>query len=193
MMPSKAFTHHLLVLLEDADELLDAQQKLLAGAGRRRQWGKGSINRAVVVMCVSAWEGFVEQVVLEAVDTIHPAIGTPLGMWPVLSASARNLVGRFHTPNVDNVKKLINDSLGLADVTSSWSWRGCSAARARKQLADALKLRHQIAHGVRPSPVIPSRDAIGLLRFCRRIGIRTDSAIRHHLVSALGITSPWPL
>lgn len=191
-MPSKAFTHHLLALLEDADELLNAQQNLLAGTRRRRQWGKGALNRAVVVMCVSAWEGYVEQVVIEAMDTMRPAAGAPLSMWAVLNASARNLVGRFHTPDVDNVKKLINDALGLADITSFWSWRGCSVARARKQLSDALKLRHQIAHGVRPRPVILSRDAIGLLGFFRRIGIRSDAGIRDHLVNTLGITNPWP-
>ncbi len=36
-MPSNAFTHHLLVHLQDADELLDAQRQLLAG----RRGGNG--------------------------------------------------------------------------------------------------------------------------------------------------------
>lgn len=191
-MPSKAFSHHLLALLEDADDLLETQQKLLAGTEGWKRWAKGPLNRAVVVTCVSAWEGYVEQVVVEAVDAIHPAAGAPLGMWPVVSASAKNLVGRFHTPNVDNVKKLINDALGLADITSFWSWRGCPVARARKQLSDALKLRHQIAHGVHPRPVIPSRVAISLLGFFRRLGSRTDSGIRDHLMHTFGIVSPWP-
>lgn len=191
-MPSKAFMHHLLVLLEDADELLDAQRKLLAGIGRRKRWGRGSLNRAVVVMCVSAWEGYVEQVVIEAVNAIRPAAGASLGMWTVVSKLANHLVGRFHTPDVGNVKKLVNDSLGLADVTSFWSWRGYSVARARKHLSDALKVRHQIAHGTHPRPIIRTRDAIGLIGFFRRLGIRTDSAIRAYLVNALGIASPWP-
>lgn len=191
-MPSKAFVQHFSVLLEDADELLDAQQRLLAGTGRRSRWRKGSLNRAVVVTCVSAWEGYLEQVVIEAVDAIRPAAGSPLGLWPVVSGLARNLVGRFHAPDVGNVKKLINDSLGLADITFFWSWRGCPAVRTCKQLSDALKVRHRIAHGIRPKPLIPSREAIRMLGFFRRLGQRTDSAIHDHLVNALGIAHPWP-
>lgn len=191
-MPSKALMHHLFALLEDAEELWLARKQLLSFPSRRRRWGKGALNRAIVVMCVSAWEGYVEQVVIEAVDAIRPAAGVPLGMWPIVSALARNLIGRFHAPDVDNVKRLIKDSLGLADITSFWSWKGCPATRARKQLADALKLRHQIAHGVRPRPAVPSREAIALLDFFRRLGIRTDAGIRDHLVNILGIANPWP-
>lgn len=191
-MPSKAFMQHFSVLLEDADELLDAQQRLLAGTRRRSRWRKGSLNRAVIVTCVSAWEGYVEQVIIEAIDSIRPATGTPLGLWPIVSGLARNLVGRFHAPDVGNVKKLIDDSLSLADITSFWSWRGCPTARARKQLSDALKVRHRIAHGVHPKPIVPSREAIRTLAFFRRLGMRTDSAIRDHLVNTLGIANPWP-
>lgn len=192
-MPSKAFVQHFSVLLEDADELLDAQRRLLAGTGRRSRWRKGSLNRAVVVMCVSAWEGYMEQVVIEAADAIRPAAGMPLGLWPVVSALASNLVGRFHTPDVGNVIKLLRDSLGLTDITSFWSWRGRPAALTRKQLSDALKMRHRIAHGVRPKPRVPSREAIRTLAFFRRLGLRTDSAIREHFVNTLGIANPWPL
>jgi hypothetical protein len=50
-MPSTAFTQHLLVLLEDADELNDAHVQQRTGRPGR-QWGLGAINRAVVVLCV---------------------------------------------------------------------------------------------------------------------------------------------
>lgn len=134
-----------------------------------------------------------EQVVIEAADAIRPAAGMPLGLWLVVSALASNLVGRFHTPDVGNVIKLLRDSLGLTDITSFWSWRGRPAALMRKQLSDALKMRHRIAHGVRLKPIVPSREAIRTLGFFRWLGLRTDSAIREHLVNVLGIANPWPL
>jgi hypothetical protein len=190
-MPSRAFTDHLLRLLEDADELLRAHRRLRTGR-RGRQWGLGSLNRAVVVLSVSAWEAYVEQVVVEAITAIRPAVGAPLGSWSALNASARSSVGRFHNPNVENVRTLISDAVGLPDVTAFWSWRKCTAARACDQLAKALRIRHQIAHGVKPRPVIRSNYATALPPFFRRLGSRTDAGLRDFLVSTLGIANPWP-
>jgi hypothetical protein len=190
-MPSNAFTHHLLVHLQDADELLDAQRQLLAGR-RGGQWGIGSLNRAVVVMCVSAWEGYVEQVVLESVAAICPTAGSPMGLWRVLESSANSFIKRFNTPDVGNVKKLIQESLGFADVTVAWSWKNCTTAQARLHLTKALKLRHEIAHGVKHRPAIRTRYATGLPKLFQRLGSRTDMAIRDHLITTFGVVSPWP-
>jgi hypothetical protein len=71
-MPSNAFRQHFLVLLEDAYELLNAHSQLRTGRPGR-QWALGAINRGVVVGCVSAWESYIEQVLLEALDAIRPA------------------------------------------------------------------------------------------------------------------------
>jgi hypothetical protein len=190
-MPSKAFADHLSALLDDADDLLEVHAGLRAGRPGR-QWGLGAINRAVVVTCVSAWEAYVEAVVVEALAATRPAPGTPLGPWPALNASARSAVGRFNNPNVDQVRALISDSLGLADITAFWTWKNCSPTRARELLAEALALRHQIAHGVNPRPIVHSPYASRLPAFFRRLASRTDAGIRDHLVTVLGIADPWP-
>jgi hypothetical protein len=190
-MASNAFTQHLLVLLQDADELLDVHSQLRTG-GPGRQWGLGGLNRAVVVTCVSAWEAYVEEVLVEAVTAIRPPAGGPLGNWAALNASARSAIGRFNNPNVENVRLLISDALGLPDITASWSWQNCTVDHARELLADALRLRHQIAHGVNPRPVIHNPYATRLPTFFRRLAIRTDGGIRDFLVNTLGIANPWP-
>ena len=110
-MPSAAFTEHLLLLLEDAEELLSAHRQLRTGRPGR-QWGLGALNRAVVVLCVSAWEAYVEEVLVEALNAIRPAAGVPLGPWAALNASARSSIGRFNNPNVENVRVLISDAIG---------------------------------------------------------------------------------
>lgn len=191
-MPSNAFTDHLLVLLEDADELIDAHAQLRTGR-QGRQWGLAALNRAVVVMCVSAWETFVEEVTLEAVIALRPPAGTPLGNWPTMNATARSLIGRFNNPNVDHVRQLIADTIGLADVTASWQWRNVASGRARELLTEALRFRHQIAHGVNPRPVIHHDYASWLPRCFLRLGRCTDQAIRAYLTATLGIPNPWPL
>jgi hypothetical protein len=190
-MPSNALTQHLHPLLEDADDLLDAHSQLRTGRPGR-QWGLGALNRAVVVMCVSAWEAYIEEAIVEAITAIRPAAGAPLGSWVSLNASARSLVGRFNNPNVDNVRALLSDALGLPDITASWCWRNCTSDHARELLAQALRFRHQIAHGVNPRPVIHSSYATRLPGFFRRLGVRTDAGIRDFLVTTLGLPNPWP-
>ena len=133
-----------------------------------------------------------EEVIVEAITAIRPAAGTPLGSWAALNAAARSSVGRFNNPNVDNVRMLISDSIGLPDITVSWSWRNCMSLDAAGLLAEALRLRHQIAHGVNPRPVIHSPYATWLPTFFRRLGSRTDAGIRDFLVNTLGIATPWP-
>src|SRR6266852_5589847 len=137
-MPSNAFTEHLLLLLEEADELLHAHRRLRTGRPVR-QWGLGSLNYASIVMCVSAWEAYVEGVVREAISAIRPATVTPLGSWPALNASASSAVGRFHNPNVDNVRTLIAHSIGLPDITAFWLWRNCTPEHACELLTKALR------------------------------------------------------
>lgn len=190
-MASNAFTQHLLVLLEEADELLDAHKQLRTGRPGR-QWGLGSLNHAVVVICVSAWEAYVEQVIVEAIAAMRPPAGGPQGSWLGLNALAGKSVQRFHTPNVNNVKTLIADSIGLPDITASWSWRRHTVARARKKLDDTLASRHRIAHGVNPRPRVHSSYATRLPPFFRWLGNRTDAALRDFLVNTLGVANPWP-
>ena len=39
---------------------------------RGRQWKLGALNRAAVVLCLSAWEAYVESLALEVVDLMLP-------------------------------------------------------------------------------------------------------------------------
>jgi hypothetical protein len=107
-MASNAFTTHLLPVLKDADELLDAQVQLNAvmvpAPAPGTQWGLGALNRAAVVMLVSAWEAYIEQVAIEAVEALRPAHPAPLGSWPALYAAVKASAGQLHQPNVQHVK-----------------------------------------------------------------------------------------
>jgi hypothetical protein len=189
-MPSNAFKGHLLPLLIDAEELDAAHIELRTGSPGR-QYGLGALNRAAVVMCVSAWEAYIEELVRESLEAIRPP-AAPMGAWPALNATARAAIGRFNTPNTDQVRVLIADSIGLQDIQSHWSWRRCSPPQARARLQAVMDYRHAVAHGVNPRPPIHNQYSSQLPDFLRRLGQCTDTAVRTHLVTVLGIPHPWP-
>ena len=100
-MPSNAFSVHLGVLLLDAEELSRIHARLRTG-GPGRQYGLASLNRAALVMSVSAWESYVEELMRESVQALGPP-APPLGAWPAWNAYVMGLLGRFNTPNQANV------------------------------------------------------------------------------------------
>jgi hypothetical protein len=187
-MPSQAYTNHLDILLADAAELNSAHTRLRTG-NRGRQWGLGALNRAVVVLCVSAWEAYLEEIIKESVEAMRPA-APPMGSWSSLKATALSEIGRFNNPNVDNTTKLFASCLGLPDVTVHWAWRNCSRATAREYLNDALKQRHQIAHGVNPRPTVHNAYAQWLPNFFRNLGRHTDIAVLDQLTTQLHVAPP---
>jgi hypothetical protein len=189
-VPSNAFTGHLLQLLADADHLDDAHGQLPAGIpGRPNR--RAAICRAIVIVCVSAWEAYVEELVRECLTVLRPPV-PPLGVWPALNAAVRAQIGRFNTPSADNVRMLISDVIGLQNVQHHWTWRNNTSAQAVTRLGVAMELRHQIAHGVNPRPGVSHFYASQLPDFFRRLGRATDRAVRQELVAVHGIANPWP-
>ena len=189
-MASQAFTVHLEVLLADAEELDDAHTRLRTGQAGR-QWRLGAINRAAVVICVSSWEAYVEELIKEAIEALRPA-GPALGAWPALKGSALGAIGRFNNPNTQNTVQLFSTCLGLADVTNNWGWQNCNRQTAREHLNEALRNRHEIAHGVNPRPIIHNGYASWLPSLFKNLGRCTDTAVLQHLVGPLGINpAPW--
>jgi hypothetical protein len=189
-LPSNAFAVHLEQLLLDAEELDETHSALRTGS-RGRQYGLASLNRAVVVISVSAWESYLEELMRESVQALRPA-GPALGTWPALHAYVTGLLGNFNTPNPANVERLIRNCLGLADVHLLWTWQNCTAAEAVQRLTDAMTFRHRIAHGVNPRRIIHNHYSSQLPDFFRRLAARTDTAVRNHLSNVHGLRTPWP-
>lgn len=189
-MSSIAFSVHLERLLLDAEELDDAHTELRTG-NPGRQYGLASLNRAVVVMTISAWESYIEEIMRESVHALRPA-GPALGAWPALNAHVMGLLGNFNTPNKSNVERLIRNCIGLADIHLSWNWQNCSNVQAVERLSDAMNYRHQIAHGVNPRPIIHNIYSSQLPQFFRRLARCTDTAVRNHLIGVHGLVAPWP-
>lgn len=137
--------------------------------GRRYQ--EVSLNRAVVVLAVAAWQTLVQDLVLGALATAEPS-GTAtvpeIGTYRLIKAQIEREVRKFATPNTQNTRDLL-DTVGL-DIKPHWTWevpaRGRSQSRTRtfaeisRELDDWLAVRHAIAHGHKQIPRRLSLDAI---------------------------------
>ncbi len=188
---SLALTDYLKPLLADSRNLQEVSIQLpfrLPG----RLGRVAALNRAIVVMSVSAWEAYVEELVRESLNALRPPI-PPLGLWPALNASIRGQLGRFNNPNTENVRMLLSDAIGLANISASWTWQNHTSAQTIQRLRVVMDLRHQIAHGVKPRPVVATSYASQLPDFLLRLGRCTDRAVQDHLVEVLGVANPWPL
>jgi len=188
-MASKAYAEYLEPLLGDAEELDKAHRRLRTGAVGR-QWGIGALNRSAVVMCLSAWEAYVEELAKETIALIRPA-GHGISTWQSLNMNVRAQIGRFNTPNAQNVRLLFSDCIGLPNVTAQWQWHRNPPDRAQARLEEAIGFRHQIAHGINPRPTIHNKYSSELPGFFRRLGRSTDAAVRGYLVDTLGVANPW--
>jgi len=187
-LPSNAYQFHLVVLLKDAEELTSAHAQLRTGKPGR-QWGLGALNRAVVVSAVSAWEAYLEAVVLEVIGAARPT--APTLHWSSWNASARSTIGRLNKPTPAQVYAFLRDTIGLTGIASQWSWRRCTPQQAEQRLAEALRIRHEIAHGVNPRPIVHNTYARSLPGFFRKIGECTDDAIKTYAQGVLAIPLTW--
>ncbi len=189
-MPSNAWNVHLDLLLGDADNLIlispRARDELGVSPART-----ASMSRATVIMCVSAWEAYIEELVRESLEALRPP-AAPLAAWPAHNAAVRGQLGRFNNPNTENVRMILSDALGIPDIHTHWRWQNVSPAQATQRLAAAMTQRHQIAHGVSPRPLVSAGYAGRLPQFFRRLARCTDAAVRRHLVAVLGVAHPWP-
>jgi hypothetical protein len=171
----------------NAQALLAGDGEAIFGAGDRcetgRQWRLGALNRAAVVMCLSAWEAYIEGVVIEVIDSFRPEAQPSL--WQSINADARGKIGRFNTPNVENVQRLIADTIGLQDVTTSWVWQNTTRAHARQRLALVLGMARQRAEAGGPIPLHFQLDVV-VLQYFRKMELRSklskiDPWITHRL------------
>ena len=191
-MPSNAYNDHFQVMMQDAEELLNAHRDLRTGQPGR-QWGIGALNRSSLVMALSAWEHYVESLANEVVEIQMPTPPPLLpSLWHSLKTTVAAAASRMNSPTPYNVRTLLCDACGLADVTAAWSWSYSPDAKANTLALDELvKLRGQIAHGVNPRPTVHNTKAGIHVKFVRKLARATDDAVRDHLRSTMALNISW--
>jgi hypothetical protein len=152
--------------IDHADNLIELHRRGRQGQGRR--FAEMSLNRAVVVLTVAAWQAYIERLVDEVLDYMSiPQGAQGHNAYLVLRADVSNHVQNFSTPNAENTLRLLA-RVGF-NPRANWTWTEGSLTimppLACDRINQWLRIRHAVAHGdsALPQepvlPVLPSGNA----------------------------------
>lgn len=164
--------------IKDAEELLAH----FDGLPKPPPQSADVLKRAGLVMALTAWETYVEDLVLEEVSArLRVVNGSYVGKF-VLKRLEDELK-RFHNPTSDKVKKLFLDFLEV-DVTAGWEWANYDCPKAKKNLDELISKRGDVVHRSKPvvagspPPHLVKRDDLDkAIRFLRALVDATDAAL----------------
>lgn len=138
------------------------------GGGQGFRALEPSLNRAVVVLAVAAWQTAVQDLTIAALDHVQPAGGTGVG--PLLRGQVLQAVGGFSTPDAQKSRALMK--LVDFDPYPLWTWsqmggQGVGSimitpSRAAETTDAWLRLRHDIAHGHASLSVVDVLESVRL-------------------------------
>ncbi|WP_404311282.1 hypothetical protein LG314_07885 [Agrococcus terreus] len=142
------------------------------GGGPGRRIREVSLDRAVIVLAVAAWQAAVQDLTAAILDECQPKNATQadIARYKVTVGAVRNAIEKFATPNGDNVRNLM---VGAGfDPWPHWTY-SISAGRGRPhtnwtrhmvnmRLNEWLKVRHHIAHGHETLPEVQALEAVRL-------------------------------
>ncbi len=142
------------------------------------------LKRAGLVMARAALETYVEDRIVEAVDSVTGSGAETSLLVKFYKSSLQNDLKYFHSPSTDRVKAIFIKYLDI-DVTEGWVWNNYDYLRARTELNMIVKKRGDIAHrSWRPvttgqaTPHAVTRDELRKhIRFISDLVIATDAFI----------------
>ena len=119
--------------LDDLDQLMVAHEAV-GGTERGRRFGVVALNRASVLLLSAHLEGYLEELMAEALDAVHTGL------------SPSELTGRFANPSTGNIDNLFA-FLGLHKPSDSISWQAAGNTAVKKNINELVDTRNRIAHG----------------------------------------------
>lgn len=139
------------------------------GVGRRIQ--QVSLDRAVIVVAVAAWQAAVQDMIKAILDECAPVGGAPadLARYKVHVGPVRSAVGAFATPNGQNTRNLMI-SAGF-DPYPLWTYTIAGGGAppqtwqprmVQDRIDEWLRVRHAVAHGHDQMPVVQALQAVRL-------------------------------
>lgn len=104
---------------------------------------------AALAAIVSAWEAYIEAIVIESLDVIaRGAAQGELALVNLLRGEAQRAIQKFNTPNAENCRDIVLRFTGFDAFPVMSSRRlGLTSHQARERLNQILKVRHSFAHG----------------------------------------------
>jgi hypothetical protein len=163
--------------MSEAELLLSLRCRGVALAINKPEWDLQVLKRAAVILAVTTWETYIEDMLRERFNDLlgqatEPAALTgtfnhvahawldegpkppDLAQWTgsgwrdVLRSRFEREVQALNTPNSANIRRLTQRYLG-GDLTTSWKWPGVGFQQACRRLDAAIELRGRLAHRAR--------------------------------------------
>ena len=165
------------IAISDAQDLIDCFDLL---NGKSDTSAPEALKRASLVMTITAWETYIEDVATEIfMDKFSLIKGSHIGNY-VEGQFTKNLK-TFNNPDSLKVKNLFSDFLGF-DVTDKWIWNNyITADQARCALNKWLKRRGEAVHRAQidvKKPHLVKLDEIDqCIRFFTELAAITDKAL----------------
>lgn len=161
--------------IEDAAVLLESAQQ-------QPQDKADVFKRAGLVMAMTAWETYVEDRVLEAVQArLRVLNGSPIRSF--VMGRLQDELKRFHNPTSEKTRRLFVDYLQL-DVTGSWKWLNFDPQSACTRLDELISKRGDAVHRARPSGengtpahLIKGEELEKSIRFLKGLVAATEKAL----------------
>jgi hypothetical protein len=169
--------------IKDAEELLahfDAAKPVKGGPPPSNA---EVLKRAGLILAITAWETYVEDRALEALQANLAALkGSPVAKF--MEGKFADEMKRFHNPTSEKTAKLFSDYIGT-DITRSWDRNPMGNAKTKTMLDDWVKLRGEAAHRSRnngpghpPAPHLLSREELEKLIDLLKILVnQTDASL----------------
>jgi hypothetical protein len=155
-----------------------AAHTTVGGLDPGRRYDVEGLNRAAVVMLCGHLEGYVEDLMREALAKLDQRI------------DASPLLAGFHNPWPDRIDQLFV-FIGMSRPCRSISWQRAGNKAVRDNLEDLVATRNRIAHGATGVAVRRS-DVTRYRRYVEGFASRFDVLVRAHLRTLTG-AQPWPL
>jgi hypothetical protein len=117
------------------------------------------------------------------------------GGWRALVVAHRQAVldrwiGTLNTPKSVQVNRLIEELLGLTNISAQWHWQGINATQAALKLDEYIAIRGNIAHRTEHDETVYRNWTTDYLGHVRSIVTRTEPAIGAYVAAAVG-RAPW--
>jgi hypothetical protein len=164
-MPSKALTKFENVMMKDVDRIIKTHASSVNGQGKK---ALGHLTRAGVLLLCAAWELYIEEVLIEAVEACRERASGPKKLPKTVQKSlaayvnsskhelkALHLAGdgwkeeymvmvkaqveSLNTPKTAQINNLFSDLVGIPDLSKCWS-------NDSNDLDDFVTVRGNVAH-----------------------------------------------
>ncbi|GAA3779073.1 HEPN domain-containing protein [Micromonospora maritima] len=212
-MPSNAT-----LVFEKLERDVDALLTLHSGSGSpgRPKGNNAPLLRSALVVLVTAWENYVEQVVGEAVEQVVPAVSADPSLlspflraavaskaersvWAVIGDGWLDVAGKrvrheietFNNAASRQVNDLVTKALGIENVLDAVAWRQYDAGSAQAELTSLVnEVRGEIVHrGTTPGSL--DLDGVRSWRsFVNNLVARFDAALAEAVAERYGFR-PW--